>query len=64
MKQGFKEYITEHGMHVKGREETSLHIVCLYVDDFMLTGSKIQDIEEFKSVMKSKFEMTGLGKLA
>lgn len=48
-------------MYVKGREETSLLIVCLYVDDFMLTGSKVQDIEEFKSVMKSEFEMAGLG---
>jgi len=46
MKQGFKKCIDEHGVYVKGREDTSLLIVCvcLYVDDFMLTGSKIQDI--------------------
>jgi len=36
----------------------------LYVDDLMLTGSNIQDIEESKSIVKSKFEMTDLGKLA
>jgi len=49
---------------VKGSEETSLLIICLYVDDLMLTRSNMQDIEEFKSIMKSEFEMTDLGKLA
>jgi len=41
---------------VKGSEGTSLLIICLYLDDLMLTGSNIQDIEDFKSVMKSEFE--------
>ena len=49
---------------MKGSEETGLLIICLYVDDLMLTRSNIQYIEDFKSVMKSKFEMTVLGKLA
>jgi len=30
----------------------------------MLTGRNIEDIEKFKSVMKSEFEMTDLGKLS
>jgi len=64
MEQGFKKCIVEHGVYVKGREDTSLLIICLYVDDLMLTGSNIQDIEDFKPVTKSKFEMTNLGKLA
>jgi hypothetical protein len=64
MEQGFKKCIVEHGVYMKGSEETSLLIICLYVDDFMLTGSNIQVIENFKSVMKSEFEMTDLGKLA
>jgi hypothetical protein len=49
---------------VKGSTEPSLLIICLYMDDLMLTGSNMKDIEEFKSVMKSEFEMTDLGKLA
>lgn len=64
IEQGFKKYQVEHGIFVKGSEGTSLLIICLYVDDLMLTGSNMQDIEEFKSVMKSEFEMTDLGKLA
>jgi len=64
IEQGFKKCLAEHGVYMKGSKETSLLIICLYVDDLMLTGSNMQDIEEFKSVMKSEFEMTDLGKLA
>ncbi|CAJ2670508.1 unnamed protein product [Trifolium pratense] len=38
-------------------------IICLYVDDLLVTGSSLAEIEDFKSQMKSEFEMTDLGKL-
>ena len=53
VEQGFKKCLAEHGVYVKGNEGTSLLIICLYVYDLMLTGSNMQDIEDFKSVMKS-----------
>ena len=34
-------------------------IVCLYVDDFIITGNL--SIDMFKSAMKKEFEMTDLG---
>jgi len=64
VEKGFKKCLAEHEVYAKGNEGTSLLIICLYVDDLMLTGSNIQDIEDFKSVMKYEFEMTDLGKLA
>jgi hypothetical protein len=34
-------------------------IVCLYVDDFIFTRNLL--VNEFKTTMKTKFEMTNLG---
>jgi hypothetical protein len=39
VEQGFKKCLAEHEVYVKGSEGTSLLIICLYVDDLMLTGS-------------------------
>ena len=39
-------------------------LVCLYVDDILLTGSSEQEIVEFKKVSMNAFEMTGLGKMS
>ncbi|XP_019429363.1 PREDICTED: uncharacterized protein LOC109336967 [Lupinus angustifolius] len=34
------------------------------LNDFLVTGSNLEGIEEFKNIMKEKFEMTDLGKLS
>lgn len=39
-------------------------IICLYVDDLLVTRSSQKDTEEFKELMKTEFEMTYLGKLS
>ena len=39
-------------------------LVCLYVDDILLTGSSEQEIVEFKKVLMNAFEMTDLGKMS
>lgn len=36
-------------------------LVCLHVDDLLVTGSNSSMIEKFKGSMKSEFEMTDLG---
>ena len=67
VEQGFKKSLAKNEVYMKGSEGISLLIICLlclYVDDLMLTGSNMQDIQDFKLVMKSEFEMTDLGKLA
>ncbi|GAU17358.1 hypothetical protein TSUD_232340 [Trifolium subterraneum] len=44
-------------------DDKHMLIICLYVDDLLVTGSSLTEIENFKSQMKSEFEMTDLGKL-
>ncbi|PNX68811.1 hypothetical protein L195_g056373, partial [Trifolium pratense] len=39
-------------------------IICLYVDDLLITGSKANEVEDMKCKLKSEFEMTDLGKLS
>ncbi|XP_047156314.1 uncharacterized mitochondrial protein AtMg00810-like [Vigna umbellata] len=39
-------------------------IICLYVDDLLVTGSNLKEIDEFKKMMEVEFEMTDLGRLS
>ena len=61
-------YLTENGFHrseseptlyTKVDEKGKMLIVCMYVDDLILTGDF--GIADFKAVMESEFEMTDLG---
>lgn len=44
-------------------DKAGLLLVCVYVDDLLVTGSKPQSIVSFKRETASKFEMSGLGRL-
>eukprot|EP00253_Pinus_taeda_P004680 PITA_04680 len=57
---GFDKCEGEPTLYIKDREGKIL-IVILYVDDLISTGSDDFLIADFKQVMKSEFEMTGLG---
>lgn len=39
-------------------------LICLYVDDLLVTSSDLGEIEDFKEKMKTKFDMTDLGALS
>ncbi|XP_019455013.1 PREDICTED: uncharacterized protein LOC109356131 [Lupinus angustifolius] len=39
-------------------------LICLYVDDLLITGSCSKGIEELKGSLKGEFEMTNLGRLS
>ncbi|XP_073222347.1 secreted RxLR effector protein 161-like [Cicer arietinum] len=41
-----------------------MFLLCLYVDDLLVTKSNSKAIEEFKEIVKDEFEMTYLGKLS
>ncbi|GAU49301.1 hypothetical protein TSUD_367130 [Trifolium subterraneum] len=58
---GFVKCVTEHGAYVKKHDEKGLIVMCLYVDDLLITGSNDNYISEFKSDLKKEFEMTDLG---
>ncbi|WJX39045.1 hypothetical protein P8452_26635 [Trifolium repens] len=61
--QGFRKCSVEYGVYVKSSDDKHMLIICLYVDDMLVTGSSSIEIENFKSQMKCEFEMTDLGKL-
>ncbi|XP_047171768.1 uncharacterized mitochondrial protein AtMg00810-like [Vigna umbellata] len=63
---GFEKCASEHGVYVQsyqhsGRKE--MLIVCLYVDDMLITGSSVERIVNFKFQMLQEFEMSDLGQL-
>ena len=39
-------------------------IICLYVDDLLITGSSTSEINKVKEKLKLEFEMTDLGELS
>ncbi|WJX50083.1 hypothetical protein P8452_36436 [Trifolium repens] len=61
--QGFRKCSVEYGVYVKKSDDKHMLIICLYVDDLLVTGSSLVEIKNFKSQMQSEFEMTDLGKL-
>ena len=62
--QGFEKCITEHGIYFRNSDDNQKLIVCLYVDDMIVTGSDTMEIEWFKEAMMRKFEMSDLGVLS
>ena len=59
---GFTRCSKEPSLYRK-EEKKGLIIVCVYVDDLLVTGACLQSIMDFKQEMRSKFEMSDLGKL-
>ncbi|KAK8947207.1 hypothetical protein KSP39_PZI006814 [Platanthera zijinensis] len=51
----------EASLYYKHLPNNSFLIVCIYVDDLLVIGSNSQLAEEFKTLMKSEFEMSDLG---
>jgi len=57
---GFQKSLSEAILYVKKINDDVL-VISLYVDDLIVTGSNIQQVEEFKQKMMQFFEMTDLG---
>ncbi|WJX39555.1 DNA helicase [Trifolium repens] len=60
----FTRCTTEHGVYVKGSNHEEMIILCLYVDDLLITGSNKAVLEKFKTDIMKEFEMTDLGELS
>jgi len=60
---GFMKCISEHGVYVKNAEGSRI-IICLYVDDLLITGDSEKSIESCKAELMKEFEMNDLGKLS
>jgi hypothetical protein len=57
--EGFNRNLSEPTLYTKENKEGKLLIVCLYVDDLIFTRNIA--VDEFKSSMKTEFEMVDLG---
>jgi len=57
---GFEKFSIEHGVYIKIVSETEIVVLCLYVDDLLITSSSLTAIEALKQGLKSEFEMTDL----
>ncbi|GAU34373.1 hypothetical protein TSUD_217130 [Trifolium subterraneum] len=63
VKQGFSKCKSEYGVYVQD-STSSIILICLYVDDLLVTGNDLDKIEKFKTVMMTEFEMTDLGTIS
>lgn len=61
---GFQKCSVEHGVYVKAASSTEIFLICLYVDDLLITSSSSTSIELLKESLKKEFEMTDLGILS
>ena len=59
---GYVRCISEHGVYVKS-DGGDVIILCLYVDDLLVTGNNENKVAEFKKRMMNTFEMTDLGEM-
>jgi hypothetical protein len=64
MKEGFTKCVSEHGVYMKGSSKLDHIILCLYVDDLLVTGANEKEIRKFKSSLMQEFEMSDLGNLS
>ena len=64
IKESFHKCEKEHGIYVRKNDKEDMIILCLYVDDLLITGSNPLAIEKFKERLKLEFEMTDLGLLS
>ena len=59
---GFKRCPSEHAVYTRKEGENNL-IVAVYVDDLLVTGNNVSDIDRFKEQMSQRFDMTDMGML-
>lgn len=60
---GFKKCEMEYGVYVQQTFDGNVILVCLYVDDILLTRSYTSEVNKFKKVLMNAFDMTNLGNM-
>jgi hypothetical protein len=60
---GFKRSESEHTLYVKTDSYSNVLIISLYVDDLLITGNNMKEIESFTHDLEKEFEMTNLGEM-
>ena len=54
---------TEYGVYVR-KSNSGLLILCLYVNDLLITGNCKKEIEDFKGDLIKEFRMSDLGDIS
>lgn len=60
---GFSKCTAKHGVYVRFATD-ELMIICLYVDNLLITGSNVAAITMFKRRLMAEFDMVNLGLLS
>jgi hypothetical protein len=60
---GFSRCRSEHGMYTRVRSNSRL-VVGVYIDDLLIVGECVKEIDQFKDEMKQLFRMSDLGPLS
>lgn len=58
---GFNKCVSENGVYVKKDENERVIIICLYVDDLLITSTDEGWTSKFKAELMKEFEMTNFG---
>lgn len=61
MEHKFERCPYEHILYVKHNHHGDVVIVCLHVDDLIITCNNMRLIAEFRDALTSQFEITGMG---
>ena len=59
---GFEQSKNVHSLFIKNKGSSVLYLL-VYVDDLVLTGNSVEEIENFKVFLKNKFKIKDLGEL-
>lgn len=59
---GFKQSVNDYSLYTKDKNGVFLALL-VYVDDIVITGNNVDEIEKFKGFLKSKFMIKDLGPL-
>ena len=60
---GFTRCTTKHALYMRRRGKEEL-VVDMYVDDLIVTGTRTEDINNFKCEMATHFRMSDLSALS
>lgn len=63
MCQGFKKSEMEYGVYVQHNSNGNVILVCIYVDNILLTRRCISQINKFKKVLMNAFDISDLGNM-
>ena len=61
LSQGYKRSDTDHCLYTKQAKDGSLLILILYVDDMLIAGKNIHEVDALKSKLNATFDMKDLG---